>query len=81
MASQGPGAELVRGGKRARLDEVRLRNDGWFENPGNAHRWITLRFHGIETDRAGLGVRVKLVVTDARGASHHGTNGARGDAR
>ncbi len=38
-----------------------------FENPGFGHRWLTLRLLGVETNRSGLGARVKLVVSDGSG--------------
>ena len=56
-----------------------------FENPGNDHRWITLRFHGVETNRGGLGARVKVVVTEAGGETREihrvvGTGGSFGSS-
>ncbi|MCC5905315.1 MAG: CRTAC1 family protein [Balneolaceae bacterium] len=36
-----------------------------FENPGNDHNWIILKFEGEKSNRAGLGNRVKLVLEDA----------------
>jgi hypothetical protein len=45
----------------------RGRNVLW-ENPGHGHRWITLVLEGVETNRAALGVRVAVSVTDTSGA-------------
>ncbi len=39
-----------------------------FENPGNHHNWIILKFEGEESNRAGLGNRVKVVL------DHSGSN-------
>ncbi len=39
-----------------------------FENPGGENRWITVRFHGVETNRDAVGARVQVVVSDGKGA-------------
>ncbi len=38
-----------------------------FENPGNDHRWITLRLTGRQSNRSAVGARVRVVVASARG--------------
>ncbi|TVQ08159.1 MAG: CRTAC1 family protein [Balneolaceae bacterium] len=36
-----------------------------FENPGNSNNWITLTFHGVESNRSGIGNRVKITIEEA----------------
>jgi hypothetical protein len=36
-----------------------------FENPGNNHNWITLRFEGVMSNRSGIGNRIKVTVREA----------------
>jgi len=38
-----------------------------FENPGGDARWITLRFHGVQANRAAFGARVTVIVERAGG--------------
>ncbi|MCA9264346.1 MAG: CRTAC1 family protein [Planctomycetales bacterium] len=38
-----------------------------FENPGHGHHWVTLRFHGAQSNRLGVGARVKLAVNSPQG--------------
>ncbi len=38
-----------------------------FENPGHGNHWITLRLRGTRTNRSGIGARIRLVLTTARG--------------
>jgi hypothetical protein len=55
-----------------------------FENPGNANRWITLRFRGTKANRAAVGARVRVDVATPAGprAIHHvvGTGGSFGSS-
>jgi VCBS repeat protein/ASPIC/UnbV protein len=39
----------------------------FFENPGNANNWITVRLQGVQTNRSALGVRIGLVVDGPSG--------------
>ena len=36
-----------------------------FENPGNTNNWITLMFHGKDSNRFGIGNRVKITIEEA----------------
>ncbi len=36
-----------------------------FKNPGNDHNWITLTFEGEQSNRFGIGNRVKLTISEA----------------
>jgi hypothetical protein len=38
-----------------------------FRNPGNDHRWIKIRLEGVQTNRAAIGARIKVVVQTAEG--------------
>ncbi len=35
-----------------------------FENPGNDHRWLTLRLEGVEANRSAIGARLAVTVRD-----------------
>ncbi len=37
-----------------------------FANPGNANRWIEIRLTGVKTNRAAIGARFKVTLTDGR---------------
>jgi hypothetical protein len=41
-----------------------------YENPGHGHHWLTLRFHGVQSNRAGVGARVQVTVDDPGGPRH-----------
>jgi hypothetical protein len=55
-----------------------------FANPGNGHRWLTLRFRGVKANRAAVGARVRVDVATPRGdrSIHHlvGTGGSFGSS-
>lgn len=56
----------------------RFRN-ALFRNPGNHHRWITLRLRGVQSNRLGIGARIKVqVVTDTGERSIYVTVGPGG---
>ncbi|MBT5928387.1 MAG: CRTAC1 family protein [Verrucomicrobia bacterium] len=38
-----------------------------FENPGHSNRWLKLNFHGVDSNRKGVGSRLKIVVNDEAG--------------
>jgi tetratricopeptide (TPR) repeat protein len=40
-----------------------------FENPGNGNDWINLHLVGVKSNRAAIGARIKLTVTNAGGAT------------
>jgi hypothetical protein len=37
-----------------------------FANPGNMNRWIEVRLTGVKTNRAAIGARIKVVLTNGR---------------
>ena len=39
-----------------------------FENPGHGNHWITLKLEGIQSNRAAIGVRIKVTVNTKDGA-------------
>jgi hypothetical protein len=39
-----------------------------FENPGHGNDWLGLNLIGVKTNRAAIGARITVMVTDARGA-------------
>jgi hypothetical protein len=47
--------------------ESDLAYNALFRNPGHGNRWVTLRFHGTKSNRAGVGARVKITVDTERG--------------
>ena len=38
-----------------------------FENPGHGNDWLTLKLVGVKTNRAGVGARITVTVTDGAG--------------
>ena len=40
-----------------------------FENPGNDHRWVTLRLEGTRSNRSAIGARVRVVVNNEDGST------------
>jgi hypothetical protein len=36
-----------------------------FENPGNDHRWVTLKLEGEQSNRSGIGARIKVLIQEA----------------
>jgi hypothetical protein len=38
-----------------------------FVNPGNANRWVTLRFRGTRENRSGIGVAIEMTIGTPRG--------------
>lgn len=38
-----------------------------FENPGHGRRWLTLRLVGVQSNRAGIGARITVRITEAGG--------------
>jgi hypothetical protein len=40
-----------------------------FENPGNGNDWINLHLVGVKSNRAAIGARIRLTVTNAGGAA------------
>jgi hypothetical protein len=54
-----------------------------FLNPGQEHHWLVLRLEGVESNRSGIGARVRVRITEADGTSrdiqaHVGTGGSFG---
>jgi len=41
--------------------------DALFANPGNSNRWLTLKLTGQRSNRAAIGARIKVVVSDLSG--------------
>ena len=39
-----------------------------YQNPGNSNRWLTVRLVGVQSNRAGIGARVRVDVETADGA-------------
>ncbi|HMB71197.1 MAG TPA: CRTAC1 family protein [bacterium] len=39
--------------------------NGLFENPGHGNRWITLRLEGVQSNRWGVGSRIRVTVEEA----------------
>ncbi len=42
-------------------------HNAMFENPGNSNHWITIKLVGLQSNRAGIGARIKLVVETNEG--------------
>jgi tetratricopeptide (TPR) repeat protein len=40
-------------------------NDALFENPGHGKRWLTVRPRGVDSNRFGVGTRVKVTIEEA----------------
>lgn len=38
-----------------------------FENPGNGHGWVTLRLEGTQSNRSGVGARIRLLLSTPGG--------------
>ncbi|MCH7681375.1 CRTAC1 family protein [candidate division KSB1 bacterium] len=38
-----------------------------FENPGNSNHWITIRLVGVQSNRFGIGAKIKLIVDSQEG--------------
>jgi hypothetical protein len=38
-----------------------------FQNPGHGHHWLTLRVRGVDSNRAGIGARIRVRVATAEG--------------
>ena len=38
-----------------------------YENPGNTNHWITLKLEGVQSNRAAIGARIKVIVTTPGG--------------
>lgn len=52
-----------------------------FQNPGQGNNWLTLKVHGVKTNRPGIGVRVKIVTAGPGAMTIHrviGTGGSFG---
>jgi hypothetical protein len=41
--------------------------DCLFENPGNSNHWITVRLHGVKSNRFGVGARIRVRIAEASG--------------
>ncbi len=42
-------------------------HNAFFENPGNNNSWITIKLTGVESNKPGIGAKLKLVTVDAKG--------------
>ncbi|BBM88312.1 CRTAC1 family protein [Candidatus Uabimicrobium amorphum] len=42
-----------------------------FENPGNHNNWITLRLHGVKSNRAAIGARICIEAANQQGEKAH----------
>jgi hypothetical protein len=40
-----------------------------FQNPGSGHHWLTVKLVGVRTNRAALGARIRIDLTDADGTA------------
>jgi hypothetical protein len=50
-----------------------------YENPGHGNHWITLKLEGVQSNRAAIGARIRVVVTSAAGEhSYYKTVGTGG---
>src|SRR5262245_64934814 len=38
-----------------------------FANPGGANNWISIKLTGLKNNRAAIGAKIKLTLSDARG--------------
>ena len=39
-----------------------------YENPGHGNRWLSVRLVGVESNRAAIGARIKIELTDEKGS-------------